>query len=310
MAVPYTNAEMTDMILVYGYCQQNGQESVRVYIERFPNRRIPNHQTFGAVERRLRETGKFAPTTVNYGRNRIIRTPQIEEEILDRVEEDPSASTRRLALEVGVSKNTVNRTLRQQQLHPFHLQPVHDLLPLDSELRQRFCRFIRETRALDENFHKTILFTDECCFTRRGMTNMHNEHVYAEENPREIKVVHYQHEFKINVWAGIIDRFIIGPVVLPPRLNGLNYREHLVNLPNLLDDLPLAIRRDMWFMHDGAPPHFSLDVRNHLNVNFPNRWIGRGNDAPVNWPPRSPDLTPLDGELLKRRYTLHLYTLK
>jgi len=29
-----------------------------------------------------------------------------------------------------------------------------------------------------------------------------------------------------------------------------------------------------------------------LNESFPNRWLGRG--GPVAWPPRSPDLTPLD----------------
>ena len=30
----------------------------------------------------------------------------------------------------------------------------------------------------------------------------------------------------------------------------------------------------------------------YLNVTFPERWIGR--NGPVSWPPRSPDLTPLD----------------
>ena len=33
-------------------------------------------------------------------------------------------------------------------------------------------------------------------------------------------------------------------------------------------------------------------MREYLNESFPNRWLGRG--GPVAWPPRSPDLTPLD----------------
>ena len=33
-------------------------------------------------------------------------------------------------------------------------------------------------------------------------------------------------------------------------------------------------------------------VRQYLNHKFPNRWIGRG--GAENWPPRSPDLNPLD----------------
>jgi len=45
-------------------------------------------------------------------------------------------------------------------------------------------------------------------------------------------------------------------------------------------------------MHDGAPAHFSLLVRQHLDEMFPGKWVGRG--GPIAWPPRSPDLNPLD----------------
>ena len=48
----------------------------------------------------------------------------------------------------------------------------------------------------------------------------------------------------------------------------------------------------MWFQHDGAPPHFSIVARQVLNRDYRNRWIGRS--GPVSWPPRSPDLRPLD----------------
>jgi hypothetical protein len=41
-----------------------------------------------------------------------------------------------------------------------------------------------------------------------------------------------------------------------------------------------------------APPHFCDHVRNHLDREMAGRWIGRG--GLVAWPPRSPDLTPLD----------------
>ena len=48
----------------------------------------------------------------------------------------------------------------------------------------------------------------------------------------------------------------------------------------------------MYFQHDGAPSHYTRHVMQHLNKTFPNRWIGHG--STINWPPRSPDLTPLD----------------
>ena len=46
------------------------------------------------------------------------------------------------------------------------------------------------------------------------------------------------------------------------------------------------------FQQDGAPPRWGLIVRDFLNETFPNRWIGR--NGPTPWPPRSPDITPLD----------------
>ena len=46
------------------------------------------------------------------------------------------------------------------------------------------------------------------------------------------------------------------------------------------------------FIQDGAPPHFSCFGTDVLNERFPDAWIGRG--GPIPWPPRSPDLSPLD----------------
>ena len=45
-------------------------------------------------------------------------------------------------------------------------------------------------------------------------------------------------------------------------------------------------------MQDGAPPHFSCFLTDVLNERSPDAWIGRG--GPIPWPPRSPDLSPLD----------------
>lgn len=298
MAETYTHEEQTDMLLVLGFCEGNCRRSVRVYQQRFPNRRIPNFKTFGRIERRLRETGRLEPSTVNRGRPRQICTPQVEEQILNTIAEYPGESIRNLGRQMGVSKTIPHKVLKEQLLHPFHVQLVQELLPPDFDARIRFCHFIRRKRNTDIHFQNKILFTDEACFTRRGMTNFHNEHVYAEENPHATRPRHFQHEIRINVWAGIIGSNLIGPVFFPNHLNAERYLLFLQEtLPELLEDLPLDLRRRMWFLHDGAPPHFGLNVRNHLHVQFPDRWIGRGMDAPVKWPPRSPDLNICDSFL-------------
>jgi len=62
-------------------------------------------------------------------------------------------------------------------------------------------------------------------------------------------------------------------------------------MPALLENVSLQ-KRQMCYQQDGAPPHFSQAVRQYLNHKFPNRGIGRV--GAQNWPPRSPDLNPLD----------------
>jgi hypothetical protein len=49
---------------------------------------------------------------------------------------------------------------------------------------------------------------------------------------------------------------------------------------------------DMLFQQDGAPPHFHKEVTDFLNRQLPDKWFGKG--GPVTWPPRSPDLAPLN----------------
>jgi hypothetical protein len=53
---------------------------------------------------------------------------------------------------------------------------------------------------------------------------------------------------------------------------------------------------DMLFQQHGVPPHFHKEVTDFLNRKFPEKWIGRG--GTITWPPRSPDLIPLDFILL------------
>lgn len=99
--------------------------------------------------------------------------------------------------------------------------------------------------------------------------------------------------FSLNVWAGIIGDNLLGPFFLSHILNGENYLQFLQNdLPELLDDVPLLIRQQAFFVYDGASTHFQIIVRDFFNATYANRWIGRG--GPVPWPARSPDCNPLD----------------
>ncbi|KAJ8938278.1 hypothetical protein NQ318_004951, partial [Aromia moschata] len=65
-----------------------------------------------------------------------------------------------------------------------------------------------------------------------------------------------------------------------------------------LDELPLSYRTRMFFQQDGCPAQYAFTVRNWLNSEFNEHWIGR--DGPILWPLRSPDLTILDFYLWRR----------
>jgi transposase len=69
-----------------------------------------------SVDRRLRETGSFKLQRAGQGA-RTVRTPEFEEIVLDRFTEDPSVSTRTVASEMHVSKDSVWRVLKELQLH-------------------------------------------------------------------------------------------------------------------------------------------------------------------------------------------------
>ncbi|XP_003242294.2 zinc finger BED domain-containing protein 4-like, partial [Acyrthosiphon pisum] len=64
------------------------------------------------------------------------------------------------------------------------------------------------------------------------------------------------------------------------------------NLPPMLENVPLNIRENLFFQQDGAPAHNAIVVRQYLNDQFGNNWMGT--NGPIAWPARSPDLTPLD----------------
>lgn len=290
---PFSNSEYADMHFIYGQADGNALEAVRRYQARYPNRRQPSANTFSRLHQRLHETGVLQPKFADCGRYRTQRITDAEDDILQMVDEDPSLSTRNIARDTGVSRHTVWRTLHENLLYPYHLQRVQCLRPEDYPRRVEFCEWLLQRHRQDQEFISKILFTDEATFTRRGIANYHNYHIWADENPHQTRNARFQEEFSINVWLGICGDHLIGPHLLPSRLSGVSFLSFLENdLPGLLEDLPLALRQTMWFLLDGAPPHFAVAVRNWLNEHYRARWIGR--NGAVDWSPRSPDLNMLD----------------
>lgn len=206
----YTKEEYCDMLLIYGASNQNAHEAARRYVERYPNRRSPNPNVFLRLINRVRTSGSVVPIRKDIvGRNFYVRDEENEAEVLHAIEEDPTTSIREISRTTEMSRTTVQRILKENRLRAYHYTKVQHLMPQDYAQRINFCRWILQQEERQPGILQTIMFTDECLFTREGLFNNHNYHVWSQNNPHEYMVNNFQHRFKINLWAGIFDGTIV-----------------------------------------------------------------------------------------------------
>ncbi|KAJ4426346.1 hypothetical protein ANN_27160 [Periplaneta americana] len=231
----YDDANRRMMILTKGY--PDGYDC-REYSRRFPNRIVPDSRAFPRVFTKLRETDAVPSSHISSERVNEQNVDEVED-IIQLVERSPATSTRRISARIGVPHTRVWRTLRMHGFYPHHLQRIQHLRAGDEGRRLQFCRWLLVNRRVIP----FLLFTDEATFTRDGINNTRNSHQWSEENPHAIVEIHFQERFSVNVWCGMIDNQLLGPVVLPHRPTGPCYLGFLQNqLPALLEEVPLATR--------------------------------------------------------------------
>ncbi|PNF37781.1 hypothetical protein B7P43_G10765 [Cryptotermes secundus] len=144
-----------------------------------------------------------------------------------------------------------------------------------------------------------------------GTVNLHNCVYWASVNPH-VPVGKEVNLPGVNVWCGLSSRSLIGPFFFEGTVTSQVYLDMLQisifpTIRELFGDEKFSMARQQ----DGAPPHYHRDVRAYLDDTVPGRWIGRR--GATEYPPRSPDLTPLDfylwGTLKDEVYRLKPATL-
>jgi hypothetical protein len=63
----------------------------------------------------------------------------------------------------------------------------------------------------DELLLHNILWTDEPCFMREGVFNVHNGHLCASDNPNIIRKSGYQVRLSVNIWVGKFGGIVVCP---------------------------------------------------------------------------------------------------
>jgi len=130
------------MHFVYGFCDGNANAAVEEYRRRYRERRIPSRGVFTRVQQTLRDYGCLPSVAVQSERDNV-RPINTRENILEMVLRSPLLSTRRVASRIGVSRMQVWRTVREDDLYPFHDQMVQHLKPGDHVQRKDLCHWIK-----------------------------------------------------------------------------------------------------------------------------------------------------------------------
>ncbi|GFU75578.1 uncharacterized protein TNCV_2862931 [Trichonephila clavipes] len=161
--------------------------------------------------------------------------------------------------------------------------------------RRRFVEWVQNEIAVVPDFHKRILFSDEAHFWLNGYVNKQNCRIWSEANP-QVYVETPLHPEKLTVWCALWAGGIIGPYIFKNdeghnvTVNGDRYRAMITNF--FIPELNNHDVQELWFQQDGATCHTARATIDLLSDTLGDRLISRF--GPVNWPPISCDLTPLD----------------
>ncbi|GBN49725.1 hypothetical protein AVEN_199504-1 [Araneus ventricosus] len=124
-----------------------------LYSDRFPMRRLPNQLSI-VLNWKL---CSFAVSNRHLRRSLNVRTPEIEDLVLDRFGAASRTSTQALAAANGAEWSA----LHEEGLQPFRVQRVQCLNADDNFRRLNFMRLMLQVRANNPQFPAFVLFTDK-----------------------------------------------------------------------------------------------------------------------------------------------------
>ena len=269
------------------YENSNKSETCRLFKEKF--RRNIKRDTVSKLILRFEDTGS-TDDLPRSGRPVTACSPENCQIIRVAFSLSPTKSTRRASMELNISGASIRRLLSQLRLKAYRPHLVHAMSEDDPDRRVEFCEAILNKCLEDRSFLAKVFWSDEAHFKLNGHVNRHNTIYWATENPHK-EIERDVNAPGVTVWAAICCDALIGPFFFPGNVTSESYtiilREKFYPVVANWPDI-----QERWFQHDGAPAHYGNVARKWLTDTFGNRWIGRRGG--LEWPPRSPDLTPPD----------------
>jgi transposase len=284
------NFEERKFIMKYYWKYENVHEVQKQFKKEF-KKEPPTRFTITRIRDKFEVDGTIHNVHKQHaGRPRTSSSSTEVERVLEMFQKSPRKSQRQVSREVGISKSTVQRIMQRCNWKSYIPRLVHALNDDDPDRRVQYCKWYLEQCQGNAGFPTKIVWSDEASFKLNGSINRHNCTYWSPVNPH-VTVEHHVNLPGITVWCGLSSRGLIGPFFFDATVTGpiyLNLLQQFV-IPSIRIDFE---DEEFFFQQDGAPPHYHRDVRSFLDELLPNRWIGRRGF--VEYPPRSPDLTPLD----------------
>lgn len=293
--VKYTNQQRLQIIKIYYRNSESVTATLRALTPIFGRNSRPSRQAITSLVQKFESTYSLCDVPVPV-RQRTGRSNENIVAVQASVADDPNQSIPRRSQELGIPQTTLWRILRKDLgLHPYKIKLTQELKPLDHLKRRTFSDWALEKLRHDPDFHRKIIFSDEAHFWLNGFVNKQNMRYWSGNNPHVLHETQL-HPQKITVWCGFHAGGVIGPFFFVDAnnhhvtVNGERYRAMITGFfrPQL-QGMNLG---DMWFQQDGATSHTAHVTIDLLKQTFGERLISR--NGPVDWPPRSCDLTPLD----------------
>ena len=97
-----------------------------------------------------------------------------KERIRENVEQNPTTSTRKRSLQLGISRTSLKRVMKSLDFYPYKVQLIQELKPQDFQPRLQYAVQLRKLAENEPNFFDKLIMSDEAHFNRNGFANKQN----------------------------------------------------------------------------------------------------------------------------------------
>jgi len=309
----YTLEERKFLLESYHARGKNITLALRCWSSRFKNRPKPSRQTVMDLIEKFERTGSLANEERAPSVLRTSRTPDNVGKLRDVIINAPTTSVRKASQSIQISEASTWRMMRKDlKMFPYKIQIKQSLSDVAIKRRLDFANKML-IKIDEENFDiSKIIFSDEAHFWLGGYVNKQNYRIWGTEQPNSI-VTRPLHPQKLTIWCGLCAEGLVGPYVFNETIDGQDYQRMITE--RLIPDLEDRGWIDgYYFQQDGAPAHTARETIDLLASRFGNRLISQKCPGGIEWPPYSPDLSPLDfylwGYIKDRTYRNNPKTLE